>query len=241
MLWICFSLALCMLSLAPSCVSDLSFLSYLRKSSSLSIRCTYNVLLGSWVWLLVIHYCQSLLLILSCSSHKDHGVFSCGVLHDFRIPNSCKTSSHPSVKNLPWCAVNKESSSDRTAGLLRALFTSSCIALLFYLFVLCCRLVFLAFTEALGYAKEQRREQLLVFICWSRPGWTKRWATWCSGWHPPWDWNQMIFKVLSGPSHSMIAVKPCWFMLGVLSLQGSKEKCNVRIAKSSTLYKHEQL
>lgn len=51
----------------------------------------------------------------------------------------------------------------------------------------------------------------------------------------------MMFKGPSSPGHSMVAVKPCWFVLGVLSLQGNTEKCNVCVAKSSTLYKHEQL
>lgn len=166
LLWICFSLALCMLALAPFCVSGLSFLSYLWKSSSLSIRCTYHVLLGSWVWLLVMHYCQSLWLILSCSSHKNRTVFSCGVLHDFRILNICKTSSHPSVKNLPWCAVNKErSSSDCTAGLLRAQLMSSCIALLLYLFVLCCRLAFFGIHRDFGLCKRaKKRTASLLYV-----------------------------------------------------------------------------
>lgn len=107
------------------CVSELSFLCCLWDLLH-RIQCTHHVLLGSWMWHLVISYGHSLLPTLS--SNRHHHVFSSGVLHNFRrLLNSffilfCKI--------LPWCDIRENKSfSGYTAGLLWPLFMFSSVCL----------------------------------------------------------------------------------------------------------------
>lgn len=176
------------------CVSDLSFLSCLWKSFSQCIQSTYHVLSGSWIWHLVIHYGQSLLLTRTHSSNKHHCVFSCDVLHDLRRQNACKThSSHPSVK-LPWCDTSKEKSFSDSAGLLRSLFMFSSVALF--------PCSFLSFSMCTYYAIDLFLDIHRGFGLWKKPKKRtapRKWVHCC---------NALVF-----------------FILGLLSLQGSEVLC----------------